>query len=361
MRHRMPGGKILAHFATALGVILIAAALAAGPLGRSPLLAQQFQSASALTPEGIRPSLEPAHPAAAIRMADAETSFRGRRAPLSASLDPDATAEADSSATAPTSTSPAVMAPTTTPPTATPEPVSATAPTTDPTTVPTTVPTATTPPIRTSPPTATAEQQPTATVSSSPASATELRVGVQAGHWKNSELPAELAGLRGSTGAEGKGWREVDINLDIARRVVALLQQASLQVDLIPATVPVKYRADAFVALHGDANNASLSGYKLARARWSAIPERDDALLAAVSQEYAAASELKEHRATITTAMVAYYAFSRNLEHAVAPTTPAVILEMGFLTHPGDLRLLTTQQDRVAEGIVKGILKFLGR
>lgn len=65
-----------------------------------------------------------------------------------------------------------------------------------------------------------------------------FRVGIQAGHWKTSELPTELASLRTSTGASGSGWREVDINLDIAKRVVALLEQQGVQTDLIPSTVP---------------------------------------------------------------------------------------------------------------------------
>ena len=183
------------------------------------------------------------------------------------------------------------------------------------------------------------------------------------GHWRNSELPAELAGLRGSTGGAGSGWREVDVNLDIGQRVAALLQQQNVVVDLIPATVPSHYAADAFVALHCDANsNTTLSGYKLARASWSRIPATDDALLNAISSEYAAATGLRNHPPTITLAMTAYYAFdNRQLEHAVAPTTPAVILEMGFLTTAKDRQFLMEQPDRAAQGIANGILRFLGR
>ena len=204
-------------------------------------------------------------------------------------------------------------------------------------------------------------QSPPSAPTPSQAAGAPARVGIQAGHWKNSELPAELAGLRGSTGAAGNGWREVDINLDIARRVAALLEKENVQVDLIPATVPPDYKADAFVSLHGDANsNTSLSGYKLARSRRSSIPAIDGALLAAISEEYAKATGLKEHRATITINMTAYYSFAHpGIKHTVAPTTPSVILEMGFLTTLGDRKLLMEQPDRAAEGIAKGILKFL--
>ncbi len=190
------------------------------------------------------------------------------------------------------------------------------------------------------------------------------RVGIQAGHWKANEQAAELASLRTSTGAEGKGWREVDINLDIAKRVVAILEkQQNLFVDLLPSTIPPQYKADAFVALHGDANsNTSLSGYKMARSSRSTIPAKDDALLKDISGEYAAATGLHNDPGTITVNMTAYYAFAnRGIQHSIASTTPGAILEMGFLTTTKDLNLLRGQPDVVASGIAKGILKFLGR
>lgn len=188
-----------------------------------------------------------------------------------------------------------------------------------------------------------------------------LRVGLQAGHWKTSELPAELAGLRGSTGAAGDGWREVDVTVDIARRVAALLQEENVVVDLMPATVAAGYKADAFVTIHGDANaNPSISGYKLARSTRSSIPAKDDALLQAISSEYGAATGLKFHEGSITLNMTAYYAFANwGIAHSAASTTPSVILELGFLTTPDDRQILTGQPDRVAEGIAKGMMRFL--
>jgi N-acetylmuramoyl-L-alanine amidase len=155
----------------------------------------------------------------------------------------------------------------------------------------------------------------------------------------------------------------VDINLDIARRVAAILEGQQIDVDLLPSTVPVQYKADAFVALHGDANsNTSLSGYKLARSSRSSIPAKDDALLNAISTEYAAATGLSFHAGTITVNMTSYYAFAnQGIQHSIAPTTPGVILEMGFLTTAKDRNLLMDQPDVVAGGIARGILKFLGK
>ncbi len=295
----------LTHLVTALGILLVGAALASGPLGRSP--DSQTQGHLAVASVAQIATATPARPAAA----ENNVSSRGGR-------------PTDSPATVSGETA---------------TPAGAAQPT----------PTVTAPSIPTPP--APAKGAPT------------QRVGIQAGHWKEAELPAELASLRGSTGAAGTGWREVDINLDIARRVAALLEQANVIVDLIPSTVPVQYKADAFVALHGDANsNTSLSGYKLARSSRSSIPAKDDALLNALSSDYAAATGLPFHAGTITVNMTAYYAFAnRGIQHSIAPTTPGVILEMGFLTTTKDRNLLMQQPDLVAGGIAKGILKFLGR
>ncbi len=196
---------------------------------------------------------------------------------------------------------------------------------------------------------------------SAPALSRTFRVGIQAGHWLNSGLPDELAVLKGSTGAQGNGWREVDVNLDIARRVVALLSQAGVQADLLPATVPVDYRADAFVALHGDASSSpSASGYKAARSDWSIIPGKDDALMKDITSQYQTATGLKYDPGTITYAMKRYYVFNNHRYlHTVDQSTPSVILEMGFLTNPQDRALLVNYPETAAEAIARGILNYL--
>lgn len=187
-----------------------------------------------------------------------------------------------------------------------------------------------------------------------------IRVGVQAGHWKNSELPDELAILRGSTGAMGVGWREVDVNLDVARKVASQLSSYGIQADLLPATVPVGYRADAFVAIHADANgNKSLTGFKIARATWSTIPKTDDSLIDSLTNAYQQSTGLAWHAKTITDNMTEYYAFNHKLQHSVSSSTPAVILEMGFLTNQADQSLMLTQSERVAQAVTLGILNFL--
>jgi N-acetylmuramoyl-L-alanine amidase len=58
--------------------------------------------------------------------------------------------------------------------------------------------------------------------------------------------------------------------------------------------------------------------------------------------------------------MTGYYAFnSRDFVHAIDPQTPAVIIELGFLTNPEDRELLQDRQDLLAAALADGILRYL--
>jgi N-acetylmuramoyl-L-alanine amidase len=186
------------------------------------------------------------------------------------------------------------------------------------------------------------------------------KIGIQAGHWMSDQLPDQLASLRGQTGGSGGGVREVDFTLDMARLVTKLLQDAGYEVDLLPATVPADYTADAFVAIHADASTSGApSGYKLARSRFSPIPLTDDALLKALTASYGAATGLRLDD-NITRNMTGYYAFnSRRRVYAVSKGTPAVIIETGYLTNAGDRTYLLAHKDTVANGIAQGVINFL--
>lgn len=187
---------------------------------------------------------------------------------------------------------------------------------------------------------------------------TPIRVGLQVGHWKSNELPDELSRLRGSTGAFAAGHSEASVNLDIAQRVAKLLEKNGIVVDVLPATIPPSYDADAFVSIHADGSqSARARGFKLATP-WRASGASQH-LLEAITAEYASATGMPKDDA-ITFNMRGYYAFSyRRHTHAVARTTPAVILEMGFLTSSVDRAIMIGQPDRVAVGIANGIIRYL--
>ncbi|GEM_PF-1219357 len=187
------------------------------------------------------------------------------------------------------------------------------------------------------------------------------RVGLQAGHWRTEEAPPELGRLQ--QGTSGGGKAEWQVTLDLAQRARALLEQAGVQVDLLPATVPPRYQAHAFLAIHVDGDpTGQTRGFKIARPGFSSIPAVDDQFVAALEAAYSAATGLPRDDAHISRRMLYYYAFnSRRYCHAVAPGVPQAIIETGFLTNAADRDVLLGNPDAVARGIADGVLTFLGQ
>jgi N-acetylmuramoyl-L-alanine amidase len=184
-------------------------------------------------------------------------------------------------------------------------------------------------------------------------------VGIQAGHWQIDQLPDEQYRLRGDTGAQWGRLTESAVNLEIARRVVLQLQHAGVAADLLPALVPAGYDADAFVAIHADDGaGTETRGWKIStpwRASEASRRLRDD-----IAHAYSQASGLPEDRYGVSFNMRGYYAFSwYRYEHAVAPTTPAAIIETGFLTSASDREVIVEDPDRAARGISDGVIAFL--
>lgn len=186
------------------------------------------------------------------------------------------------------------------------------------------------------------------------------RVGLQVGHWFNEELPAELGRL--GPGTSGGGLAEWEANLAIAWQVQSYLESAGVQVDLLGAVLPVRYRAHAFVAIHADGDlTGRLTGFKVARPGFSSIPETDDDLVRALNAEYAAATGLDRQDQQVSRRMLYYYAFNtRRYRHAIDLGVPAAIIETGFLTSAADRQIIVQRADLVGLGIAQGILRFLG-
>lgn len=185
------------------------------------------------------------------------------------------------------------------------------------------------------------------------------RVGLQAGHWRVEETPDELRGL--GPGASAAGKAEWEVNLDIAERTAAILRAYGVEVEILPSTVPVEYQAHVFLSIHADGDTTGTrQGYKLGRAGWSATPEADDRLMAAISEAYAEATLMPVDPVGASRRMTAYYAFnSRRYCHAIAPGTPSAILETGYLTSAVDRQILLGDPDAAARGIARGLLTFL--
>ena len=78
----------------------------------------------------------------------------------------------------------------------------------------------------------------------------------------------------------------------------------------------------------------------------------DARLVRCIDAVYPAVTGLAQHADTITHNMTEYHAFRK-----VAPTTPAAILELGFLG--GDRDLLTNNAEVAARGVADSIRCFL--
>jgi N-acetylmuramoyl-L-alanine amidase len=178
----------------------------------------------------------------------------------------------------------------------------------------------------------------------------QLRIGIVAGHAGNDS---------GATCIDDNGkitLTEADVNMDIASRVQKALTAEGYQVDLLNEfdTRLNGYRALALVSIHNDSCdyiNPEATGFKVAAAVNTHDFNRATRLTECLRDRYGSVTGLRFHSGSITTDMRDYHAFSE-----IDPNTIAAIIETGFLNL--DQNILVNQTDRVADGVVKGILCF---
>jgi N-acetylmuramoyl-L-alanine amidase len=174
-------------------------------------------------------------------------------------------------------------------------------------------------------------------------------------------LIALLAGHSGGidTGAVcPDGSREVDITTDVAARAKTILETRGYRVEILAEfdrrldAVKRNYAPNAFLAIHVDSCVDFASGYKVARAGNSAIPQEDDRLVRCVSSVYGATTQLPWHEGSITRDMTHYHGLME-----IHPESPGAIIELGFLG--SDKAILKTRRDAMALAIADGIVAFL--
>ncbi|MFN8387606.1 MAG: N-acetylmuramoyl-L-alanine amidase [Anaerolineales bacterium] len=178
----------------------------------------------------------------------------------------------------------------------------------------------------------------------------QLRIGIVAGHMGNDS---------GAVCVDGNGTvtlTEADVNLKIAALVEQQLKQLGYTVDLLNEfdTRLNGYRALAIVSIHNDSCeyvNDEATGFKVAAALNTNDVNRANRLTACLVDRYQKMTDLTFHAGSITGDMREYHAFRE-----IDPSTVAAIIETGFLNL--DREILTKDTDRVAAGIVDGIVCF---
>ncbi|RPJ21871.1 MAG: N-acetylmuramoyl-L-alanine amidase [Chloroflexi bacterium] len=178
----------------------------------------------------------------------------------------------------------------------------------------------------------------------------QLRIGIVAGHSGNDSGAICLDGNGNVT------LTEADVNLKIAAMVQEQLTQKGYSVDLLREydTRLNGYRALAIVSIHNDSCeyvNDQATGFKVAAALNTNDINRANRLTACLVDRYQRLTEMNFHAGSITSDMREYHSFRE-----IDPSTVAAIIETGFLNL--DREILTKQTDRVAAGVVEGILCF---
>ena len=180
-----------------------------------------------------------------------------------------------------------------------------------------------------------------------------VRIGIVAGH--SGANPT--SGYVDPGAVCEDGLTELQVNQNIANLVVRSLQAAGYNADLLEEWDPrmTGYRAVALVSIHADSCvfiNNDATGFKVAAALDTAIPDRAQRLVDCLADRYAADTGLAFRSGSITRDMTEYHSF-----YEINSDTPAAIIETGFLYL--DREFLTREPERAARGIAEGILCYI--
>jgi N-acetylmuramoyl-L-alanine amidase len=168
-----------------------------------------------------------------------------------------------------------------------------------------------------------------------------------------------------NAGAEGNGYREQDLVYEIGIRTAEILRRNGQQVRLSRPTPSTQlgtsnstslrarveeansWGADLFVSLH--ANASSIAGASGTEAYVYRIP----------GAAYDLAEDIVE-AVSENTGLMNRGVFARTNLYVLRRTRmPAALIELGFITNPGDAFLMAEAPQRFAEGVAEGILDYL--
>ena len=180
-----------------------------------------------------------------------------------------------------------------------------------------------------------------------------LPIGIVAGH----SGPHPDTGYVDPGATCPDGLTELEVNQSIANLVISGLEGAGLQTVLLEEfdSRLAGFRGLALISIHADsclAINEQATGYKVAAALDTAVPDRSQRLVACVADRYGRATGLRFQPHSVTLDMTEYHSF-----YEIHSQTPAAIIEVGFLYLDRDF--LTSQPAAAARGIVDGLLCYI--
>ena len=169
-----------------------------------------------------------------------------------------------------------------------------------------------------------------------------------------------------NAGAEGNGYREQDLVYTIGQELAAILQAEGYEVRLSRPTADTQlgssnasslatrvneandWGADYFISLH--ANASEISSASGSEALVYRVESTAGELARSIVQQLSAVTGLPNRGVTPRT----------NLYVLRRTRMPAVLVELGFITNPGDAALMADSPQLFALGVANGITSFLG-
>ena len=179
-----------------------------------------------------------------------------------------------------------------------------------------------------------------------------IRIGIVAGHSGDQNDPGAVC-----EPPLDSRMTEAQINMMIAQKVIALLENEGYVVDLLSEFDErlMGYSANILVSIHADSCvfiNNEATGFKVADGANALYPQQSKRLKDCLVARYRSATNLPVHPGSVTDDMTKYHAFDQ-----ISTNTTAAIIEIGFMNL--DYTFLTEQADLVAKGIADGINCFV--
>lgn len=197
-----------------------------------------------------------------------------------------------------------------------------------------------------------------------PPTPTIPEVAIVAGHWAIE--PTDGAPTVPDSGAVcPDGLREVDVTKSVAEKTLAIMQGRGYHSVMLQEFDPrydeePKFKPRVLLSIHADSclvgdEYAFATGYKIAHAEPSNNEQEDSRLVVCLTRSYdkvAIKYDKPFNANTITRDMTEYHVFRK-----IDPTTPAAIIELGFLGW--DREFLVNNQDEMARALAIGLDDFL--